>query len=190
MIWALFYIQEGDCINNSFAVRPRIHFSKKLGQWHSKRGFNSLTVTSVLNWLRYILYIYKCFQKWLFQMTHDPCTRTCTCYLVISKLFLKLLIKLNCINGATHEKERGQQPKLTCLCAWFCSSVVRATAAKAGGPGFDSRPRIHFSMNGGLVSRQTRVQIPDSYICAKFVDFALSAIEKWYAISMKLCLTK
>ena len=59
-----------------------------------------------------------------------------------------------------------------------CSSVVRATAAKAGGPGFDSRPRIHFSMNGGLVSRQMRVQLPDSYICAKLVDFALSAVEE------------
>ena len=50
----------------------------------------------------------------------------------------------------------------------------------------DSRPRIHFSMNGGLVSRQTRVQLPDSYICAKLVDFALSAVEKWLAISMIL----
>ena len=88
------------------------------------------------------------------------------------------------------EKERGHQPKLTCFCAWCRSSVVRATAAKAGGPGFDSRPRIHFSMNGGLVSRQTRVQLPDSYICAKLVDFALSAVEKWYAISMKLRLSK
>ena len=76
------------------------------------------------------------------------------------------------------EKERGHQPKLTCFCAWCRSSVVRATAAKAGGPGFDSRPRIHFSMNGGLVSRQTRVQLPDSYICAKLVDFALSAVEE------------
>ena len=84
------------------------------------------------------------------------------------------------------EKERGHQPKLTCFCAWCRSSVVRATAAKAGGPGFDSRPRIHFSMNGGLVSRQTRVQLPDSYICAKLVDFALSAVEKWLAISMIL----
>ena len=25
--------------------------------------------------------------------------------------------------------------------------------------------------SGGLVSRQTRVQLPDSYICAKLVDF-------------------
>ena len=94
---------------------------------------------------------------------------------------------LKCRKG---EKERGHQLKLTCFCAWCCSSVVRATAAKAGGPGFDSRPRIHFSMNGGLVSRQTRVQLPDSYICAKLVDFALSAVEKWYAISMKLRLSK
>ena len=33
-------------------------------------------------------------------------------------------------------------------------------------------------MNGRLVSRQTRVQHPDSYICAKLVDFALSAVEE------------
>ena len=76
------------------------------------------------------------------------------------------------------EKERGHQPKLTCFCAWCRSLVVRATAAKAGGPGFDSRPRIHFSMNGGLVSRQTRVQLPDSYICAKLVDFAHFTVEE------------
>ena len=30
----------------------------------------------------------------------------------------------------------------------------------------------------GLVARQTRVQLPDSYICAKLVDFALSAVEE------------
>ena len=93
-------------------------------------------------------------------------------------MILKLLSKLNCLNAAKREKEWGHQPKLTCFCAWCCSSVVRATAAKAGGPGFDSRPRIHFSMNGGLVSRQTRVQLPDSYICAKLVDFAHFAVEE------------
>ena len=101
-----------------------------------------------------------------------------------------LVTKLNCLNAAKCEKERGHQPKLTCFCAWCRSSVVRATAAKAGGPGFDSRPYIHFSMNGGLVSRQTRVQLPDSYICAKLVDFALSAVEKWCAITVKLRLIK
>ena len=56
--------------------------------------------------------------------------------------------------------------------------MVRATAMKAGGPGFDSWPHIHFSMNGGLVSRQMRVKFPDSYNCAKLVDFALSAVQE------------
>ena len=28
------------------------------------------------------------------------------------------------------------------------------------------------------MARQTRVQLPDSYICAKLVDFALSAVEE------------
>ena len=65
------------------------------------------------------------------------------------KSTLKLLSKLNCLNAAKREKERGHQPKLTCFCAWCCSSVVRATAAKAGGPGFESRPRIHFSKKLG-----------------------------------------
>ena len=30
----------------------------------------------------------------------------------------------------------------------------------------------------GLVTRQTRVQLPDSYICAKLVDFAHFAVEE------------
>ena len=96
----------------------------------------------------------------------------------LGKVYARPGFEPGTLNATKQEKERGHQPKLTCFCAWCRSSVVRATAAKAGGPGFDSRPRIHFSMNGGLVSRQTRVQLPDSYICAKLVDFAHFAVEE------------
>ena len=38
--------------------------------------------------------------------------------------------------------------------------------------------KLNSGKKGWLVSRQTRVQLPDSYICAKLVDFALSAVEE------------
>ena len=78
------------------------------------------------------------------------------------------------------EKERGHQPKLTCFCAWCCSSVVRATAAKAGGPGFESQLKLFHEW---WLSCLVQGLLPCTRnICAKLVDFALSAVEKWLAI--------
>ena len=59
----------------------------------------------------------------------------------------------------------------------------RASAAKVEGPGFNPRPRQHFSIDLWLVSPRFRVQFPGHrYICAKLEDFALSTVEEWLAI--------
>ena len=52
---------------------------------------------------------------------------------------------------------------------------MRGRDSNPGPPAFAA---VALTMNGGLVSHQTRVQLPDSYICAKLVDFALSAVEE------------